>query len=438
VRTYRDNTAAITALVESDRVHRDAYLSAELFALEQERLFARSWLFVGHASQVPNAGDFVTTDIAGVPVILVRQADASVRVLANRCAHKGAMITSDRRGNTGRAFRCPYHSWSYRTDGSLLAVPVAEGYTGTAMRECETGRGLGVIASGSHRGFVFARLAPSGPSFEDYFGAALANLDAMADRSPEGELEVVGEPLRNLVPANWKIYLENINDSLHANITHESSTGAAEAVWAEQPTGTAKPPAIEQLLPFGSGTEFMAKMGGRVLPNGHSILGTAASIHSAYSAIPEYAEAMTQAYGEARAKEILGWSPQNAVLYPSIALKAAPQVMRVLRPGAVDRTIVEAWTFLPRGAPRALVQRSMLYNRLVFSPMSIVAHDDTHVFETIQRALASNANPWISLHREARGDESSTGTRDVGGLDEALMRNQFRAWVAALTREAAP
>ena len=197
--------------------------------------------------------------------------------------------------------------------------------------------------------------------------------------------------------------------------------------------GTPKPPAIEQLLPFGSGTDFMAKMGGRILPNGHSILGTAASIHSAYSAIPEYVATMNHAYGEARAKEILAWSPQNAVLYPSIALKAAPQVMRVLRPIAVDRTIVEAWVFRPKGAPDALVERSLLYNRLVFSPMSIVAHDDTHVFETIQRALRSNPNPWVSLHREYRSSEQDTATYDVAGLNEALMRNQFRAWARAMT-----
>ncbi|MEO7402107.1 MAG: Rieske 2Fe-2S domain-containing protein [Burkholderiales bacterium] len=430
---YRNDRAAIVALVEPDRVHRDAYLSEELFTLEQERLFAKSWLFVGHQSQVPNAGDFNTVELAGIPVILVRQADATICVLINRCAHKGAMVTSDARGNAGRAFRCPYHSWSYRIDGSLLAVPVADGYTGTAMRECETGRGMAQVASAVHRGFVFARLAADGPSFTDYFGAALANLDAMADRSPEGELEVVGTPLRNVVPANWKIYLENINDSLHANITHESSTGAAEAVWSAQPAGTPKPTSIEQLLPFGSGTEFMAKMGGRILPNGHSILGTAASIHSAYSAIPEYVAAMNHAYGEARAKEILGWSPQNAVLYPSIALKAAPQVMRVLRPIGVDRTIIEAWVFRPKGAPDALVERSLLYNRLVFSPMSIVAHDDTHVFETIQRALRSNPNPWVSLHREYRSGEQDTGTFDVAGLNEALMRNQFRAWSRAMT-----
>ena len=78
--TYRDRPEAIAALVQDDRVHRDLYLSEELFALEQERCFARTWLYVGHASQVPNAGDCWSLELAGRPVMMVRQADGAVRV----------------------------------------------------------------------------------------------------------------------------------------------------------------------------------------------------------------------------------------------------------------------------------------------------------------------------------------------------------------------
>ena len=161
---YRSDPAAIGRLVEPDRVHRDLYLSEELFALEQERLFARAWVFVGHASQVPKPGDYLTAEIAGRPLILVRHQDEALHVLMNRCAHKGTMIVTDRTGNVGRAFRCPYHSWAYRTDGTLLAVPNPAGYEGTGMAGCETGRGLARVTSAARRGFVFARLADPGPS----------------------------------------------------------------------------------------------------------------------------------------------------------------------------------------------------------------------------------------------------------------------------------
>jgi len=418
----------VAHLVQEDQVHRDVYISDEIFRLEQERLFSRAWLFLGHASQVPEPGDFVTAELAGQPLILVRRADRSLQVLANRCAHKGAAILTDPAGNTGRAFRCPYHGWSYRLDGSLLGLPMQTGYEGTRMRQCEAGQGLHRVASAEHRGFVFVRLGEDGPAFQDYFGSALAFLDLLADRSPEGELEVSGPPLRSVIRCNWKMYLENINDGLHVFAAHEPSAIAARKIWAGKPADEPKPMAVTQLEGFQLGNEFMDKMGARVLANGHSVLGINASIHSHYGEPPEYTAALAKAYGEERAKAILAYMPQNAILYPSIAVKSSPQVMRVIRPLAADRMILEAWCFKAKGAPAVLAERSMLYNRLVFSPMSLVAQDDIHVFETQQRNLCAIGNPWISLHRGHRGPEGADAETTIGGTDERLMRNQYRAW----------
>ncbi len=418
----------LDALVRPDRVHRDVYLSESIFALEQERLFGRAWLYVGHLSQVPRPGDYMTLELAGQPVILVRETDDLHRVFFNRCAHKGSMIVSERSGHTGRAFRCPYHSWTYRLDGSLLAVPAQGGYDGTQMRNCETGRGLTAIASAHYRGFVFARLTASGPAFEAHCGAMFHAIDAMVDRSPSGEVEVAGLPLRNIVPCNWKVYLENINDAMHANVTHESASMAAERVWSQAPAGAKKPMGIEILMPFGSDNNFLAKMGGQVFANGHSIFGSNMSIHSGYSSLPDYEAAMEKAYGEERTKRILSWVPQNSIVYPSVAFKSAPQTIRVIRPLAVDRTLIEVWAFRPKNAPDALLERTLLYNRIVFSPMSIVAHDDIHVFETIQKGLRTSGNPWVSLHREHVAGDGDAPAMTTSGTNEILMRNQFRAW----------
>ncbi len=419
---------SIESLVEPDRVHRDVYLSDALFALEQERLFGRAWLYVCHASQVPRAGDYVALELAGQPLIAVRDGSDVLRVFFNRCAHKGSMIATERAGNVGRALRCPYHSWTYRLDGSLLAVPEPKGYDGTPMRACESGRGLTELASGQYRGFVFARLSSTGPPFEAQCGAMFHAIDALVDRSPAGEVEVAGPPLRNVIGCNWKVYLENINDALHANVTHESASMAAERVWSQAPAGSTKPMAIEILMPFGSGNDFLAKMGGQVFEHGHSILGTNQSIHSAYSSLSDYEAAMEKAYGAERARKILSWVPQNSIVYPSASFKSAPQTLRVIRPLAAERTLIEIWAFRPRGAPDALLERTLLYNRMVFSPMSIVAHDDIHVFESIHRGLRTSGNPWVSLHREQSIDEFDSSARLVSGTNEILMRNQFRAW----------
>jgi hypothetical protein len=100
----------------------------------------------------------------------------------------------------------------------------------------------------------------------------------------------------------------------------------------------------------------------------------------------------------------------------------------VIRPLSADRTLIEAWSFRPEAAPEILVQRSMNYNRLVFSPMSVVAHDDVHLFESMQQGLRGEGNEWVSLHRGWSEDEAAETVRETNGTNELLIRNQFRAW----------
>jgi phenylpropionate dioxygenase-like ring-hydroxylating dioxygenase large terminal subunit len=426
--------ADIAGLVQDDRVHRDVYLSAELFALEQQHFFANTWLYYGHTSQVPAAGDYFAQVVAGRPLVMVRQPDGGIRVLYNRCAHKGTRLVSDESGNVGRFFRCPYHAWTYKLDGSPLGVPIKAGYEGTRLKDCESGQGMSAVKHVAvYRDFVFVKLGDAGPDFESYFGDALRAIDNLADRSPVGRLRIEGGVLRNIVHCNWKMYLENINDTVHPLSTHESATAAANRLWQDKPADAPKPMAMEQILPFGAGYDFFDRMGGVVYPNGHSVLGIKFSIHSAYAALPEYEAAMRAAHGEVRAAEILERSPQNALCFPSLALKGSPQAIRVIRPLAADRTLIEAWSFRVEGAPDVLFQRALTYNRLVFSPMSVVAHDDVHLFESIQQGLRADGNEWVSLHRGFDARELEQDMATVGGTNELLMRNQFRAWAKFMT-----
>lgn len=433
--SYRSEPQALAALVEAAQVHRDVYVSDEIFELERERLFARSWLYVGHASQVPQTGDYITVDLVGNPVIMIRHADASVRVLINRCAHKGARLLSERSGHMPRLLRCPYHAWSFDFDGRLRGVSLKAGYADTGFEHSRAAQGLsrpGGVAE--YRGFVFVRLSQEGPDFHNFFGSALTALDNMADRSPEGELQVAGGCVRAEIRCNWKMYIENINDSVHPISTHESASGTAGSISRE--FADANPAALEQLLPFGAGYDFYSKMGARTLPNGHSILGTEFSIHSAYSDIPGYQARLEQAHGSERAREILAFSPQNVVFYPSMASKGSPQIIRVLRPVSAGLTRLEVWSFQPKGAPDILLKRGLMYSRLVFSPMSVVGHDDVHLFESQQRSLAAAGNPWVNLQRQfdpAELERSDNSLAD--GNSEALMRNQFRAWLAMMQPE---
>ena len=426
---YRDDPAALSRLVEADRVHRDVYTDPEVFQLEQERLWSRSWVYVGHASQVPAAGDYITLDIAAKPLIMVRQSDGSIRVLMNRCAHKGTKVVGDAAGNAGKAFRCPYHAWAYRTDGSLLAIPLKQGYDGTRLSETQAVRGLARIEHvETYRGFVFARLSPEGLAFRDYFGDSLSSIDNLADRSPEGELEIAGGCLRYLHNCNWKMFVENLNDTMHPMVAHASSAGTAKRLWQDQPPELPKPMAIEQYAPFANDYKFFDDMGVRVYAHGHSFSGVNFSIHSSYAAINEYEERMDRAYGAERSRAILGTVRHNTVYYPSLTIKGAIQSIRVARPLAADRTLIESWTFRLKGAPDSLLQRTVMYNRLINSPMSVVGHDDLHCYRSIQEGLAAQGNEWVSLHRNFDPAEIGAAELTANGTSDISMRNQFRAW----------
>lgn len=434
---YRDNPAAIRALVRDDAVHRDVYLDPEIFALEMQELWAKTWVYVGHESQVPEPGDFYACTIGAEPVVMVRHTDGSVRVLRNRCAHKGAKLVNAATGNVGRFFRCPYHAWSYRTDGSIAAIPLKQGYDAARFADCEAASGMRAVNAETYRGFVFAKLSDDGPGFADYFGAALSSIDYMADRSPRGRMRVAGGVLRYLHDCNWKMFVENLNDTMHPMAAHASSAGTARQLWAGQPADAPKPMAIEQLVPFAEGYDFFDRMGVRVFANGHSYSGVHFSIHSSYAAVPEYEAAMVAAYGAERAKDILGTVRHNTVYYPSLTIKGAIQTIRVVRPIAVDRTLIESFSFRLDDAPDIFFRRNVTYNRLINSPLSVVGHDDQQCYRLIQEGLAAGGNEWVTLQRDLRDDEAQATDLTVNGTSEISMRNQFRAWVTFMTPGAA-
>ncbi|WP_338311014.1 aromatic ring-hydroxylating dioxygenase subunit alpha [Bradyrhizobium sp. TM239] len=425
---------AIQNLVRDREVHRDVYVDEEVFRLEMLHLFSNTWVYVGHDSQIPNSGDYFGTEIGTQPVLMVRHTDGSVKVLYNRCPHKGVRITSETCGNAGKFFRCPYHAWSFKTDGSLLAIPLKKGYENTGLAESHAGQGMSPVAHvRNYRGFIFAKLSNLGQGFEEYFGDSLSSIDNMIDRSPEGRLEVAGGVFRYTHPCNWKMLVENQTDTCHPMVAHESSAGTAVEVWKSAPPGTLMPMAIELLAPFIGPYEFSEEMGIRVWPNGHGHTGVSKSIHSNYSAVPEYFERMVAAYGEDRAKGILGENRHNTIYFPNLMVKGPIQLLRIFKPLAANKTLVESWTFRLVGAPDLLLERTLSYNRLINAPTSIVGHDDLEMYERAQLGLRSNANQWVNLQRLYSPDEDPEQTIATNGTTELQMRNQFRAWAKYIT-----
>ena len=106
----------------SGQISREIFVNGEIYAEEQEKIFARAWLFVGHESQIPNAGDYVVSCMGEESVILCRDRANTIHVFLNSCRHRGMKVCRYDEGNT-TVFTCPYHGWSFGTDGRLVGVP---------------------------------------------------------------------------------------------------------------------------------------------------------------------------------------------------------------------------------------------------------------------------------------------------------------------------
>lgn len=432
--SYRNNPTAVAALIRPTEVHKDIFIDEELFALEMEHLFANTWVYVGHASQVPNVGDFYTTTVGDQPVVMVRHTDKSIKVLHNRCPHKGVKVAGEACGNTGKFFRCPYHAWTFKTDGKLLSIPLKKGYDPEVLKACEASEGMAAVADvHDYRGFVFCRLNPEGLSFQEFFGESLSTLDNMVERSPAGQLEVAGGVLRYMHDCNWKMLVDNQTDTCHPMVAHESSAGTAVRVWEEAPEGTPKPMAVEQFAPFIAPYEFFEGMGIRVWENGHGHTGVHNSIHAAYSEVPGYMEAMEETYGKERAHEILSNTRHNTTYFPNIMVKGPIQTLRIFKPLSANRTLVESWTFRLVGAPDKLLERTLMYNRLINAPTSVVGHDDHEVYERSQHGLHSRGRDWVNVARLYEPSESERKNEVVNGTSEWQMRNQYQAWARYMT-----
>ncbi|MGO4840473.1 aromatic ring-hydroxylating dioxygenase subunit alpha, partial [Rhizobiaceae sp. 2RAB30] len=117
------------SLVEPSRVHSSVYYDERIFHEELERIWYRTWVYVGHESEIPNRNDYVTKSIGPTPILMVRNKAGEVRLLLNKCPHRGNQLCAYQGGNR-TTFTCPYHSWTFSNDGQLMGFAFADGYDG--------------------------------------------------------------------------------------------------------------------------------------------------------------------------------------------------------------------------------------------------------------------------------------------------------------------
>jgi phenylpropionate dioxygenase-like ring-hydroxylating dioxygenase large terminal subunit len=118
----RGSLTSVPGLIEQGRLPGRVFGDDTILEWEYERIFGRCWLFLGHESEIPEPGDYVLRRMGRDSVIVVRDDNRKINVLLNHCRHWGATLCSFDQGNTSR-FRCPYHGWTYKTTGELIAAP---------------------------------------------------------------------------------------------------------------------------------------------------------------------------------------------------------------------------------------------------------------------------------------------------------------------------
>lgn len=414
-------------LVFDDHVHRDVYTDPEIFDIEMDRIFGKAWIYVGHESQVPNAGDYWTTLIGRNPVVMVRDKAGEVHVLHNRCPHKGAKVVAEGCGNTGPLFRCPYHAWTFKLNGSLMGVPHRSWYDGTGFDPKGKEFSMPSVARvASHQGFVFASLSAEGPDLATFLGGSITTLDNFAARAPEGRVTVAGGVQRVWQENNWKLFLENMNDTAHAPATHESSWAAAKQT-AQSRFGGKSPFQLHIIEGNGEPNAFWEALDFACYDYGHSYFDAIFNAPTDEISL-EYRSQLVEKHGEEGADAILKVNRHNTVFYPSCSPHVGFQQMRVIRPVSVNRTMIEFYTFRLEGTTDRFFQRTINYSNIVNSPSSVVMVDDVDLYRRCQEGMLSEGGAYISHHRNAGRDIEVEGGLRGKGVTELPMRNQFRAW----------
>ncbi|WP_423357434.1 aromatic ring-hydroxylating oxygenase subunit alpha [Pseudomonas citronellolis] len=398
-------------LIQRDRVHGSVYTSEEIFQEELEKIWYRTWVYVGHVSEVPKPNDFVMKSIGPQPVIMTRDVEGQIHLLLNRCPHRGNQVCLEHAGNR-KSFTCPYHGWTFSNSGALRGYPFASGYDG-ADREA---LGLGKVSRiGIYQGFVFGSFAEEGPSLEEHLGGARSALDALVLTSPEGEVEITAGFLQHKAKSNWKFLVENETDGYHPQFVHASIFDVASSsigdLYSSDSTAVARD--------LGDGhTEIDLRPEFRKRDEPMSWFGTSAE------RLPDYTARMQAAYGVERARQIMIDGTPHIMIFPNLFI-AEIQIF-VIQPLSVDETVQHVTALQFKGAPdlnRRLRQQTMGS----VGPAGFLLADDSEMYERTQRGVQIRNPEWNYLGRGLMRERRDADGYLIGdATDEVTTRGIWR------------
>jgi p-cumate 2,3-dioxygenase subunit alpha len=423
----------LTDLIQEDcakgkfRIHRSVYTSPEIMNLEVERLFMRSWIYVGHESELPKPGDYLRRTAAGRPIFMVHGRDANIRIFYNSCLHRGALICRQDKGR-GSNFVCFYHGWSYDDQGNLIGVPDAQGYVEDFKK---SGRKLLSPRNvSSYRGLYFVNFSDRPESLIEYLGEARNLMDLTLDSAePLGGWRVVRGIAKFNIKANWKLLLENSVDNYHFHTTHRSFLD----FMAER----RKSKGMEK-----SKVNNIDNSRGRVFKNGHVAMLTEAEGRAIANPSPlwpkkvigevaAYRRELEARYGAERAREMSELS-RFLMIFPNFCFHDTQSGMKFRQfwPVAPNEMEVIQWELVPRNENAAVAAFRLEGGATFQGPGGFGTPDDIEGLESCQMGFRVTELEWSDASRGMR--------RECRSDDELTSRGFWRQWHALMQNKLSP
>lgn len=398
-------------LVQDERVHGSVYSNEALFELEMQKIYYGGWVFVGHDSEVPKVGDYQRRTIGREEVIFLRARDNTIRVLANRCSHRGNLLAIEKTGNT-KYFTCQYHGWVFDLDGKLRDVPFPGGFT--KDHDCMSVKRLKTEV---YRGFVFASFNPDVGPLDEHLGRGKDLIDRACDMSPVGRVRLTAGWVKHRFATNWKMLPEGDTDGYHVQNTHSSFAKVTRSHYDVGVLET-EDALTSQTVDWGNGhtelylrpmyKQYMEWLG--VKPD----------------RFPDYVAQMKEVYGEEKGHELLMAGAPHAVIFPNLFIGEMNIVF--FQPVSANECIQWHTALLLEGVSDELNTRILRNSEAAMGPAGLLLADDGAIAERTQHSLRDRAD-WCDISRGlAREETEADGSIHGHVSDECTNRGFWREY----------
>lgn len=425
----------LTQLIDEPGAHisRRIYGNDEIFELEQERIFRRAWNFLGHVSELPNPGDYVTRDLAGEPVVLIRGDDGEIRGFLNSCRHRGMRVCRADRDNVSY-MRCVYHGWSYSRSGDLVTAFAEELYDPGRLRKEELGL-IPITQVAVYRGVIFGTWEAQAPPLEEYLGDMRFYLDMFLGRTDRGT-EVVGAPQVWDVSTDWKFCADNFTgDNFHLYTAHGSVVDLGML------------PPDPMSLSYGY---LVRAQGGHVL---HMVPGPPDPSFEYFGLPRELVPELERNLGPTQLQFVKDHAWSVGTVFPNLSFMqvmvqgelGGPNVtflsLRAWMPTSATTTRVFSYLLMDKDAPEQFRRDSYEAYVRTFGPSGIFEQDDMENWEDCTRvnkgkiAQRHGLHHGMGLHLDPDPEFPGPGDAWPGSYGERTQLSFYGEWLKWMTHE---